>query len=354
MKRFFRVLLWVLGGLLLVLPAGFGLVWACEWHPEECELIFDRESERTEASVKVQTEFPDTVTILSWNTGYAGLGSDMDFFMDGGKRTRASKDRTMENLNKIREFLVSSNADIILLQEVDVSSRRTYGVDQMSFYRNALSEYWSCFARNYKSLFVPVPFGSPMGRVDGGMAVFSKIEPGKAVRYQYPAEYAFPVRLFNLKRCVLSVQFALSGRSFTVNNTHNTAYDTGGMRQKEMEWLRDFLLRDYQGGGVSVTGGDWNQNPPQYTPTPAEVEDPYFSPVVVRDDFLSSEWNFASDASVPTVRYLYEPLSENTTVSVIDFFLSSPGVRCLNVETVDLGFENSDHNPVIAAFVISD
>jgi len=54
------------------------------------------------------------------------------------------------------------------------------------------------------------------------------------------------------------------------------------------------------------------------------------------------------------VRYLNEPLAEGTTRSVIDFFLVSPGVQCLGVETIDLGFRHSDHNPVVATFVVSE
>ena len=30
----------------------------------------------------------DEVSILSWNVGYAGLGEESDFFMDGGKQPR--------------------------------------------------------------------------------------------------------------------------------------------------------------------------------------------------------------------------------------------------------------------------
>ena len=51
------------------------------------------------------------------------------------------------------------------------------------------------------------------------------------------------------------------------------------------------------------------------------------------------------------MRYLNEPLLPGMTTSTIDFFISR-GFRCLNIETVDLGFKNSDHNPVIATFEV--
>ena len=44
----------------------------------------------------------------------------------------------------------------------------------------------------------------------------------------------------------------------------------------------------------------------------------------------------------------YDPAdTANTQYYVIDGFFLSPNVRVDSVETVDLGFENSDHNPVL-------
>ena len=57
--------------------------------------------------------------------------------------------------------------------------------------------------------------------------------PSLTVRYGYPSAFGFPVRLFNLKRCLLEAEFVTrGGDTGTVGsgNTHNTAYDTGGMR----------------------------------------------------------------------------------------------------------------------------
>ena len=46
----------------------------------------------------------DEVSILSWNVGYAGLGEESDFFMDGGKQTRApSKAIVEKNMDREQE-----------------------------------------------------------------------------------------------------------------------------------------------------------------------------------------------------------------------------------------------------------
>ncbi len=70
---------------------------------------------------------PDTITLLSWNIGYAGLGDDMDFFYDGGRKVRGERRRTEKNLMEIIAALQSAGADIILLQEVDRGSAAATG-----------------------------------------------------------------------------------------------------------------------------------------------------------------------------------------------------------------------------------
>ena len=57
------------------------------------------------------------------------------------------------------------------------------------------------------------------------------------------------------------------------------------------------------------------------------------------------------DLTVPTCRLLNQPYDPADTVNTqyyaIDGFLVSPNVEVSAVKTLDLGFENSDHNPVL-------
>lgn len=171
MKRFIHIVLWVIAAILVILLLGFGIVWIREWQPAPDEFIYRDD--------KIISLLPDTLTVLTWNTGYAGLGDDMDFFMDGGKGVRTSRERTEENLQKITDFLAACDADVILLQEVDRNSRRTYHIDQFVHYQESLPEYHGYFAYNYKTPFVPVPLSTPTGQIEAGLAIFSRFPPGE-------------------------------------------------------------------------------------------------------------------------------------------------------------------------------
>ena len=83
----------------------------------------------------------------------------------------------------------------------------------------------------------------------------SRYAPVSTVRYGYPSAFGFPVRLFNLKRCLLEAEFVTrGGDTVWIGNTHNTAYDTGGMRSDEMRFLGELLRAASLRGVLSVTG----------------------------------------------------------------------------------------------------
>lgn len=341
-----KILLGIICGIAVVIVIFVIAAWIFEYRPKDAEVLHT-----SERPVTLPT---DTIRILSWNTGYGGLDGEMDFFYDGGSLTRTSRKNTEANIKAIAEFISSSDADIILLQEVDVASHRSYNINEFEEYKSVMPEYHAELAYNYRSFFVPIPLKNPIGKVNGGVAVFSRWEPGKVIRYQYPGGFPFPVRLFNLKRCMLSMEFTTpSGKSLMVNNTHNSAYDDGHLKDVELHFMRDLLIGWSKTGGISITGGDWNQNPPGYIQSEPETNDPYFSPALINENIFPAGWSFCYDPTTASARYLYESYkSGKTTTTFIDLFLLSPDIECVEIKTHDLGFANSDHNPVSAIFVV--
>lgn len=291
---------------------------------------------------------PDTLRVLTWNVGYCGLGSGMDFFYDGGTRMRDSQDNTMENLRSVIGVIRDVDADVVLLQEVDRRSYRSYNVDQVSALCDSFPEYHVYYAPNYRSFFVPIPLSEPMRHVDGGLVVMSRFRPDSVVRFQYPSSFPYPVSLFNLKRCFLSAFFSFSdGGKFAVSNTHNTAYDTGGMRALETAFLASFLDSLAVSGVGSLTGGDWNQYPAAYVPSGDELTNAFFVPEVLDEEVLCRGRRVYFDGDSKTLRYLDHPLDSMSVRTVTDFFLVSDSLRVLDVSALELGFRNSDHEPVL-------
>ncbi len=311
--------------------------------------------EQIAVGAEAQVVACDTVALLSWNIAYGGLGDDMDFFMDGGESSRTSRGRTLENLSVIVDSLKSWSAevDFFALQEVDIKAKRSYGINEFEAISEALGEDFSgYYTPNFKVFYVPIPLSDPIGEVDGGLAIFSRYTPQSVERVAYPNSTSWPQRIFDLKRCILSAKVLLNDRGdfLYINNTHNSAYDDGGGRTKEFEFLKDFLAdKPY-----SITLGDWNSVPPNYILSDAELTDEHFKVERFSEENLPEAFHVVADLTAHSARYGYEPFdAATTTQTLIDYAVSSPAVRPLSVEYIDLGYRNSDHNPVLFRFEVS-
>ncbi len=325
----------VLGG--IILYAVFS-----DYKPAERVLISATES---------PSAIDDTVeiTALIWNIGYCGMDKDMDFFYDGGTKVFTPKERCIENLLEVIKFLKKNDTiDFILLQEVDVKSKRSYQVNEYKTVSEHLKTHTPYFAPNYDVFFVPVPPASPMGKVFSGISTLSRHESSSAVRFAFPGEYGFPKQLFMLDRCFLVNRYPLiNGKEMILINTHNEAFDPGQIRKEQMEYLKNFMTGEYEKGNYVIAGGDWNQCPPDFKHS-FRKDKVNTGQMVINSDYLPAAWNWAFDGTEPSNRTVIEPYEQGvTTATVIDFFLLSPNVEKISVKCINLNFNNSDHNPVI-------
>ena len=292
------------------------------------------------------------ITITSLNTGYCGLDKYADFFMDGGTMSRAvSREQTNTNIDRVSSFLVGRESDIYLLQEVDRKSRRSYGTDQYRRFCADLAGYNSSFATNYKVAWVPVPLADPHGNVHSGIATLSRYRVDGAARYSLPGQFTWPMRLFELDRCMMESRLPTSdGRQLALANVHLSAFDKGGfIRAQQLAFLKEYAARELESGNYVVIGGDWNHllsSDPEAKRAEYGESWPFWLQVLP-DDFVIDGFRWAVDETTPSCRTLDKPYVPGENIEVnIDGFLVSPGVRIVSVHGHDLGFENSDHNPV--------
>ena len=294
-----------------------------------------------ETNAKNSSEITDsTLQLFLWNIGFAGLGAESDFFYDGGKMVRSSKALNTKYWGGIESVVrsqIDENTDFILLQEVDVKSKRSRYVNQVETLSEASKQ--ANFATNYKVNYVPLQLTKPLGKVKSGLLSLSMHAAKKATRVQFPGSYSWPNKLFFLRRCALVQRFSLSfsEKELVIINTHLSAYDDGSLKQQEMEYLKEMLETEYAKGNFVIVGADWNQEPES-----EEIQ-----------SFLPN-WEFVYDDTTPTNRSLEAPYTSTSTTKVIDYYLVSPNVKVNSVTTVDLDFAYSDHQPVQLAVTLGE
>lgn len=344
MKKLLKGLGIVLLVLVLALAGLVGWLTATEYRPADYETL---EISGTPGSRSVAPE--ESLSILSWNIGYAGLGAEEDFFMDGGTHARPdSQDQVLKYLDGISRTLDELDCQAAMLQEVDIDSHRTYRVDE----RDYLSMGSGVHALNYSCDFVPIPL-PPIGRVHSGIYTTTEdLELSRAQRVALPCPFSWPVSTANLKRCLLLSYLPIEGsdKELVLVNLHLEAYDDGEGKIAQTNMLKSVIEGEYEKGNYVIAGGDFNQIFPGGLEAYPNTHPENWIPGLLENDILAEGWSFAYDLSTPSCRLLNQPYdpedTENTQYYVIDGFILSPNVELLQVETVDLGFENSDHNPV--------
>ncbi len=354
MKRLFKIIGIVLLVIILAAAALIGVLSLTEYKPAETETVeLTGEGSRTLSA-------GDSFSLLTWNTGYAGLSKTADFFMDGGKGVKTQdKASVQNNIAAFEKLLTQEDADIVFLQETDRNSSRSYGIDQYEQIGEALSGTQRCFANNFKVLFIPYPV-PPIGKVDSGIATYSKFAASEAVRVRLPNPFSWPIRMANLKRCLLVTRIPVEGtdKELVLINLHLEAYDEGEGKIAQTKMLAELMQSEYEKGNYVIAAGDFNQS---FSGTDTSMY-PVQGPELWQCGLLDEEqfgdgWQFLMDTSHPTCRSLdraYDPDDETFQYYMIDGCIVSANIEVESLETVDLGFENSDHNPVRLRAVLKD
>ena len=350
MKKVFSGLLKFLLVLILIVLIGVGglLGWLTytEYKPADVEPLAFM------ATTIDADELPagESIDVLSWNIGYAGLGAGSDFFMDGGKSSRAAdKMQVSEYLAGIYGSIYNSELepDLILLQEVDIDSSRTFDINEAE----QLGRGNAVHALNYSCPFVPIPM-PPMGKVNSGLLTTTRYDVESAERISLPCPFSWPLRIANLKRCLLVSYLPIEGsdKQLVLVNLHLEAYDDGEGKIAQTKVLNDFLQSEYAKGNYVIAGGDFNQIFPGGLDAYPNTHPELWTPGLLTEDMLPEGWSYAYSLDTPSCRLLNQPYNPADTVNtqyyVIDGFILSPNVELDLVENLDLGFANSDHNPV--------
>lgn len=347
--RITKILLMVIVALVLVAAIVLGYFTIVEYKPKDVEPLTINNNVETKVALNQE------ISILTFNIGYAGLGKDEDFVLDGGTKSRPDSKEVVEHyLDGIKSLLTEHPSDIYLLQEVDLNSRRSYFINEANEIQELLGDiYNSTFAYNYKAKFVPFPvsFTNFLGKVESGIMTLTKYQVKSSHRYQLPGAFAWPVRTVNLKRAMMVNVLPInnSNKELIVVNLHLSAYDgDGSLRAQEMQMLKEFLNEQASKGNYVIVGGDFNQTFPEAKGVfPAKPG--YYVAYPIDDDFLPSGYTFGIDITRPSCRLLNEPYnktSPNTQYYIIDGFIVSNNIRINKVETIDHDFQYSDHNPV--------
>ncbi len=333
-----KIIVKILLGILVFLGAFLGFFTLVEYRPQDIEVLELLEARDLDK---------DTLSLLSYNIGYGALSKDENFFMDGGKKVRPdSREVIKDNLEGILTEIGENPADFYLIQEVDKRAKRSYGINEVDFFKEGLGLEGN-YVRNFKALYVPFPLPT-IGPVDSGLLNLSSYRPQVAYRKSLPVPFKWPVRTVNLKRALLVEEYGIEGsdRKFVLINLHLEAFDDGQGKIEQSRALMALAEDYYKEGHYVLVGGDWNQTFPGGEIYP-QLDDNLWQAGRLLEEELPQGWSYSSDSSNPSCRSNHEAYKgPGHQVYLIDGYLLSPNLEEVSVETLDYGFTHTDHSPV--------
>jgi endonuclease/exonuclease/phosphatase family metal-dependent hydrolase len=335
---------------------GFLLSRYLNYHPRPIEPVEVHTSETAPVLSPGQR-----IKVVTFNVQFLA-GTGYHFFYDGGPDTLVARSDVESTAVQVGAFIANSNADLVLLQEVDCGARRTAYLDELTLLRKILSPEMPNFAATYywKSKFVPHP--KVLGPAGTMLVLFSRYRLGTARRCQLPSPPGNPIeRDFNLKRAILEVELPLAnGGYLTVLNTHLEAFPKGSRVMEHQ--IRKVLERLNWAGRRNqpwILGGDFNLLPPgQSDRLTADTRGIHREPSEIGSIYDSY-------AGVPTVKeatgdqmdryctFTQRSGANRIPIRTLDYFFAAPGITIDRYSVQQEGMMNaSDHLPVIAEFTL--
>jgi len=214
----------------------------------------------------------DRIKVMTWNIRF-GAGRLPWFGDSNGDRVILTDGEVLYHLKGIAEKLKESEPDILLLQEVDIQSKRSAYIDQVQWLLDHTYFNYGAYASVWKAQVVP---SDGLGRMDMGTAVLSRWPIKKAVRIKLPlrGDQDALTKAFYLRRNILKTRIALPGLDeFYAVNIHTSAFSTDDTKKKQLDILKDELDKLVQNGIPFVAGGDLNSLPPVATKIDYCMED---------------------------------------------------------------------------------
>ena len=203
------------------------------------------------------------IKVVTWNIRF-GIAR-FPFFGDScGDDVILDDDTIEKNMAAIADSLNAIDADIVLLQEVDVSSKRTGYMDQVQYLLDNTNLNYGCYASMWKADYIP---SDGIGRIDAGNAILSKYELTDAERIQLRlrTDQDGLTQYFYLRRNIVKAKIpALTqgSKDFYAVDIHATAFATDDTKQQHIDKYVETLAEIQSSGNYFVTGGDLNSIPP--------------------------------------------------------------------------------------------
>jgi len=284
---------------------------------------------------------PDTFSLMTYNIGYlSGMTNNL--------AVERSEDLFSENMSSLQDLLAQREPNIVLFQEIDFGSNRSFNINQFEKIAKDVGFFHGAYAVNWDKRYVPFPYypiSTHFGKLLSGQAVIAKSVLISNERIVLPRsiENSFFYDAFYLDRLAQKVWLKFGGDSLLLINVHFEAWDVAA-REKQARIVID-LFDKYANSYPVILAGDFNCNPPYNQ----EVIDEKTIRIITEHPLVSSAIKPERYNKSPNSYFTFN--SEKPFEKIDYIFYNNKYLQCIDSKVLSLNGTISDHLPMEAVFV---
>ncbi len=290
---------------------------------------------------------PQYLVLASYNVGHGqGIKEHAWDYRD--------KNTTENQLSLVAEAISRMNADMVLLQEIDLDSNRTFHINEIEFILKRTHYPYHACALVWEKNYLPFPFWPPahqLGFVRAANCVISRfpLSNHQRIVFDKPESNAFWYNWGYIDRAIERVDVDVGGQKIAVLNVHLESWETAA-RELQIKVAKKYI--DEIDLPV-ILGGDFNTVPPEDPKRSGFADDPDVD--YANEKTFSWFYEHAKDLKIPTLT-----IKDNTSFERYTFPSDHPDRRLDHIFLLgkNLSFVDfrvfyeagtaSDHLPVIA------
>jgi endonuclease/exonuclease/phosphatase family metal-dependent hydrolase len=361
----------------LILPVSLFLLSLFALSCEPLATGFDESEGAQYHSASSITAIPDTFTrirVMTWNIRF-GAGR-LPWFGDAcGDRVIFTDEEILGCMQTIADRINLLKPDVLLLQEVDLNSKRSGYMNQLQWILDHTYFNYAVSGYQWKTQFIP---SDGLGRIHETNAILSrwKISDAHRIELGLRGDQDALTRYFYERCCMVTARIDIPRvNNLYAVNLHASAFATDDTRLKQFIIIQKELKQINSDGGWFVAGGDFNTLPPGSDTTdyclvdqcpgesfhqpgdvPMHKEGSDYSPATHWLDTLYTNYRCA----VPTEEYRknqYKYFTHTTRGThfwdrTLDYLFTNYQWVDQSVVTHQDATKESDHAPVSALFIL--
>ncbi len=208
------------------------------------------------ATVKEGASGKPQLRVMNYNVKFGG--GRIDFFFDcHGDRVLMKKGEVTHNLEGLASKIKQVDPDVLIIQEVDINSKRSAYVDQVQWLLDHTQLNYAVYGSQWRADYVP---SDGLGAVDSGNAILSKfpLKNGTRIALSLRTDQSAIERYFYLRRNILTADLDIEPPVRLVA-IHAEAYSKDGTKKQHIDRFKEELD---SAPGLVIGAGDLNTLPP--------------------------------------------------------------------------------------------